>query len=223
MWTGLPRAAVIAGLATVGIAAPGLTAAATGAPVAGSPPVISGSPTFGATLTCTPGTWSKNAVWFDYAWAYANGGPTFATGRTWRVDQARMSYTIVCVVTARDLQGGSATEISGTVVPRKASSTVRISSVAERHGTVTVTGSAGPVDALAQRFGYTPSVVLARKLQDFAHLRVIGTTATLARNGTFTVTGRDAPGRHTYVVTFTPPAGDPFAYSFAIRILTLGR
>jgi hypothetical protein len=218
MWTGATRATGIATLAT-GV----LAAAAAGAPVAAAPPTVSGPPSYGATLTCNAGTWSADAARFDYAWAYANRGPTFADGQTWRVDQARIGYTIVCVVTARDERGGSTTEISAPVLPHKALSTLRIIRVAQHHGTLTVTGGAGPGAALAGRFGYTPSVGLQRKLGDFAHLRPIATTTAVARNGTFTVAGRDAPGRHTYVVTFTPPANAPFTFSFAVRTLTITR
>jgi hypothetical protein len=218
MWTGLARAATIAALATGSLAA-----AATGAPVAAGPPTITGSPSFGATLTCNTGNWSTDAAGFDYAWAYGNGGPTFATGQTWRVDVARVSYTIVCVVTARDLHGASTTEISKSVVPHEALSTVRITGISQRRGALTVTGVVGPAGALAGRFGYTPTVVLARELPDFGHLRQIGTARAISRNGTFTITAHDRPGRHTYVVTFTPPANDPFDVADVIRTVTIAR
>lgn len=85
------------------------------APTSSSAPSIEGTPAWNSELTCQPGSWSADAVGFDYVWAHSGNGPVIATGQTWRVRDAQ-GYRVVCRVTARDSAGATTTATSPAVV-----------------------------------------------------------------------------------------------------------
>jgi hypothetical protein len=200
----------------------GLSAAAgiaIGAPASTGAPSISGHPNFDSVLTCNEGSWSADAVTFDYAWTYSGGGPTIGTGPTLRVPRTVTGYAIVCDVTAHDTQGQTTSATSPAVTIGPGISTVRITKAAVNKGAVTFTAVAGPSAALAKTPNGPPYVVLDRRLnkttvEQLGDLKVIH-----GRSGKFTISGRDTRGRHVYLVRFVPSAGTGYTEADATRTL----
>ena len=100
--------AVIAGRAEIGDAAP------QAAPVNQSPPVISGTPEEGKTLTTTNGNWTGTApITFTYSWRRcdADGGSCAAIGgtnqNTYVLKKVDVDNTIRVRVTARNNDGST--------------------------------------------------------------------------------------------------------------------
>jgi len=89
-----------------------------------SPPVISGTPDVGDTLTTTTGTWSNDPIIYAYQWEDCNSSGsdcttiTGATSSTYVVTSADAGHTIRVVVTAEN-GGGSetATAVPTAIVP----------------------------------------------------------------------------------------------------------
>ncbi|MBF4632560.1 S8 family serine peptidase [Clavibacter michiganensis subsp. phaseoli] len=96
------------------------------APVATAPPVITGTPVAGQTLTASPGTWDQEGLKFSYQW-YADGkalpGQTRAT---YKVSPSVSGKSITVVVTAKPAEGPTGTATSEPVVVKLAS-TVTVS------------------------------------------------------------------------------------------------
>ncbi len=111
------RAALLAGAALllVGGAAQG---AHRTAPANVSPPTISGSPTAGATLTASTGSWSGSTpMSFSFRWQRCNSGggkckSKSASGQTYRLSGGDVGHTIRVSVTASN-SDGSANAVSG--------------------------------------------------------------------------------------------------------------
>ena len=74
------------------------------APVNTSAPTIDGSPTQGAELTCTPGTWTA-ATSFTYEWL--RDGTPRAGGATYRPGVADVGHLLSCRVTATNAAGST--------------------------------------------------------------------------------------------------------------------
>lgn len=97
-------------------------------PVNVTPPVIAGNPLPGKTLTCSPGTWSKDPTSFAYQWKLAGVPIAGATGSAYTVviaDEASgTSDALTCTVVARNAAGASAPATSkGVLVAVKNTST----------------------------------------------------------------------------------------------------
>ena len=211
--TALPAAAAIGALAA---------AVALAAPTAGKPPTISGKPAYQQTLTCDKGTWSANAVSFSYAWAIS-GGSTIATGQTLKVPASAIGYDLVCIVTARDAQGHETPASSTQVLVAPGISSVKITGASVTNGVVTISGIVGPAAARAKGPSGWSTVVLDRELTSKINVQQIAAPKTVkTKNGSFTISGHDVKGRHTYVINFAPSEGSNFAPAGATRKLTVG-
>ncbi|WP_435091806.1 S8 family serine peptidase [Clavibacter michiganensis] len=96
------------------------------APTATAPPVITGTPVAGQTLTATPGTWDQEGLKFSYQW-YADGKALAGQTRaTYKVSPSVAGKSITVVVTAKPATGPSGTATSEAVVIKLAS-TVTVS------------------------------------------------------------------------------------------------
>jgi hypothetical protein len=196
-------------------------AVALSAPVASKAPTISGKPVYDSVLTCNKGTWSSDAVSFDYSWTYTGGGPTFATGKTWHVDDKRLGYQIDCEVVAHDAHGATTPAFSNPVLLGSAPATVKITKVELSHATITISARAGPPKALRGKYGYKPYVTLDRELHGLHNLLQLAGPQTIGKSGRFKITGHDSPGKHTYVIQFVPPQSVPYLYAIATRTVKL--
>jgi subtilisin family serine protease len=87
------------------------------APVNVSPPVITGSPQPGKTLTASPGEWNTEGLTFSYQWQSNGVDIVGATSSTYRVTPADRGVVITVVVTATadGLAPGTATSARVTV------------------------------------------------------------------------------------------------------------
>jgi hypothetical protein len=198
-----------------------VAAVAIAAPVASKPPTITGRPNLAQTLTCNTGTWSSDAVSFTYAWA-VSGGSTFAGGRTLKVPRSVVGYDVVCIVTARDAQGQTTPASSSQVLIAPGISTVKIVRASVKHGVVTISGIVGPAAARRKGPNGWSTVVLDRELTSKSNVQQIaGPKVVRTRNGSFTISGHDTRGTHTYVVNFAPSEGSDYAAGSATRKLTV--
>jgi hypothetical protein len=88
------------------------------APVNVSPPVISGTPQPGKTLTASPGEWNTEGLTFGYQWQSNGTDIVGATSSTYRVTPADRGavITVVVTATAEGSAPGTATS-AGVTVP----------------------------------------------------------------------------------------------------------
>ncbi len=195
-------------------------AVAIAAPRAGKPPTISGKPAYQQTLTCSKGTWSADAVSFSYAWAIS-GGSTIATGPTLKVPASAIHYNVVCIVTARDAQGQTTPASSAQVPIAPGISTVKITTATANKGVVSITGFVGPATARMRGPNGWSMVVLDRVISGQEVEQIAGPKMVRTGNGSFTISGHDVKGRHTYVINFEPSEGSGFAAGKGTRKLTV--
>lgn len=80
-------------------------------------PAISGSPTTGAVLTSTPGTWSATPDSHSYQWKRAGTNIAGATSNTYTLQVADEGQAITCAVTAVKTGYTSGTASSNTITP----------------------------------------------------------------------------------------------------------
>ena len=215
------RGAVVKGLA-LGAALCGLVVAvAIGAPVSSKPPTITGKPNFGQTLTCNKGTWSSDAVSFSYAWAIS-GGSTIAGGPKLKVPASAIHFDLVCIVTARDPQGNTTPASSGQVLIGEGIATVKITKATVKKGVVTISGIVGPAGARKKGPDGFSTVVLDRELtSEIQVTQIAGPKIIRTKNGSFTISGHDTRGKHTYIVNYDPSQGSGYAPASATRKLTV--
>jgi hypothetical protein len=216
MQGGIVRAVILAAFVSVGFAAVALSA-----PVPGTAPSISGKPNFDSRVTCNPGTWSGGAVSFSYVWTYNGGGPTIATTQKLHAPRTVTDFNILCVVTATDAQGQTASASSPGVVIGAGISTLKITSAKVKQTLVTVSGVGGPGPALERGPAGGPYVVLDRVLSKNHFLQLAGPQIVTSRKGKFTISAHDSRGRHTYLLLFVPPASTGFAETSADRKLNV--
>jgi hypothetical protein len=214
------RGAIIRASLLAAVAAGLFATAATSAPVPAKPPSISGHPNFTSVLTCNRGTWSPDAVSFDFAWLYVSGGPTIATGPTLHVPDTLIDYAIECDVTAHDAQGQttSATSPGVTIMPAIPKVQITKATVSKR-GVVTLQGVVGPSRALAKSAAGGAVVVLDRRINKTTVTQLAG-PLTVRGRGKFKISGHDTRGRHTYVLLFNSAPGSGYAAQTTVnRIL----
>ena len=211
--TALVAAAVLSAIAA---------AVAIAAPVSSKPPTISGRPNLAQTVTCNKGTWSSDAVSFTYAWA-VSGGSTFASGQTLKVPPSVVGYDVVCIVTAHDARGGSTPASSTQVLIGPGISTVKITTASVKNGVVTISGFVGPAAARKKGPNGWSTVVLDRELTSKTNVQQISSGPKIVRSktGSFTISGHDTKGEHTYIVNFDPSEGSGYAPAGATRKLTV--
>lgn len=94
--------------------------AALGVPANTGPPVISGKPLPGKTLSCSTGTWTNSPTQFGYQWNRQGSALTGATGSTYVVqiaDEASSpADTLTCTVTASNAAGAGTPATSAGVL-----------------------------------------------------------------------------------------------------------
>jgi hypothetical protein len=197
-------------------------AVAIAAPVASKAPTISGKPNFGQTLTCNTGTWSADAVSFSYAWAIS-GGSNIASGQTLKVPASAVGYNVVCIVTAKDAQGKPTPASSTQVLIGAGIATVKITKASAKNGVVTISGFVGPAAARKKGPNGSSTVVLDRELSSVINVQQIsnGPKIVRSKNGSFTISGHDVTGTHTYIVNFDPSIGSGYGPARATRTLTV--
>jgi hypothetical protein len=210
------------GLVVAVLGSPVFAAVALGAPANTKLPTISGKPAFGSLLTCNRGNWSADAVTFDFSWVFSGGGPTIATGQKWHVDKD-VDYDVTCQVVAHDAQGATTSAVSAPVLLTKGISSVRITAITQKHGNLTFTCVAGPSGALKHTSVDHPYASLGRKLGKDSLLQLGGLVVIKKRNGHFTISGHDTPGKHTYVVQFVPAGTSQYDVSHASKTVAVKR
>jgi hypothetical protein len=85
------------------------------APVNTVAPVVSGSATYGSTLSTTTGTWTGLPTpGYSYQWQRGGSNIGSATGSSYTLVQADVGFTIRCVVTATNVVGSSSANSNST-------------------------------------------------------------------------------------------------------------
>tara|TARA_R110000868_G_scaffold265665_4_gene524588 strand:- start:1334 stop:2518 length:1185 start_codon:yes stop_codon:yes gene_type:complete len=183
------------------------------APVNSIAPVVSGTATFGSTLTTTDGTWSGVPTpTFTYQWQRVTTNISGATSSTYFLVQADVGSTIRCVVTATN---------SIAAVSANSNSTATVAAVvpgAPTIGAATATGSTTATVAYtapASNGGATITTYTATSSPS-------GITGTLSQagSGTITVSGLSATTSYTFTVTATNSVGTSAASAASNSITT---
>ena len=185
------------------------------APVNTVAPVVSGTASFGSTLTTTNGTWlGAPAPTFTYQWQRVTTNISGATSSTYVLVAADVGNTIRCVVRATN-------SVAPSGVTANSNSTASVAAIvpgAPTIGTATQTGSS------------TATVVYTAPASDggatitsyTATSSPAGGTGTLnqAGSGTITVTGLSPLTSYTFTVTATNSAGTSAASAASNSITT---
>jgi hypothetical protein len=159
-------------------------------------------------------------VSFSYAWAIS-GGSTIATGQTLKVPATTIDYYVVCIVTGRDAQGNTTPASSPQVLIAPGISTVKITKASAEKGVVTISGFVGPADARKRGPDGWSIVVLDRVISAHEVQQIAGPKSVRTKNGSFTLSGHDVKGKHTYVINFGAAAGSGFGPGKTTRKLTV--
>ncbi len=108
-WSGLaPETAYLGRVAYAGTEALTYVRVESGAipaPAATAPPVITGTPTAGQTLTASPGTWDQEGLKFSYQWFADGKALAGQTRATYKVSPSVAGMSITVVVTAKPATG----------------------------------------------------------------------------------------------------------------------
>ncbi len=89
-----------------------------GPPANTAPPAISGTLLAGATLSCSPGTWTYNPTEFSYQWNLEGVAIAGATSQTYTVPTTDEGHSLTCAVTATNAAGkGGPTSSGGAAIP----------------------------------------------------------------------------------------------------------
>ena len=81
-----------------------------------NPPVISGSPVVGQTVSCSTGTWSNNPTSYAYQWLLDGQPIAGETGSSHAIGPDEAGHQLACTVTATNA-GGSGSATSAPVTP----------------------------------------------------------------------------------------------------------
>lgn len=185
------------------------------APVNTVAPVVSGTATFGQTLSCTTGTWTGSPTpTFTYQWQRSGSNIGSATSSTYTLVAADVGNTIRCVVTATN-----SVAPSGVSANSNSTSTV-VATVpgAPTIGTATATGSTTATVAYtapASNGGATITTYTATSSPG----SVTGTLST-SGSGTITVSGLSSSTSYTFTVTATNSVGTSAASAASNSITT---
>jgi hypothetical protein len=89
-------------------------------PVNTQKPTITGVARVGATLTCSPGSWSgSNPITYEYAWRKENATTSESAAATYTVTPGDEGLSIACQVTATNSAGSVSVNSNGVVVAVK--------------------------------------------------------------------------------------------------------
>ena len=186
------------------------------APVNTVAPAVTGTATFGQTLTTTNGTWTgAPAPTFTYQWQRVTTNISGATSSTYVLVAADVGNTIRCVVKATN-------SVAPSGVTANSNSTASVAAAvpgAPTIGTATQTGSTTATVAYtapASDGGATITSYTATSSPS-------GITGTLSQagSGTITVTGLTGNTAYTFTVTATNSAGTSAASAASNSITTL--
>ena len=186
------------------------------APVNTVAPAVTGTATFGSTLTTTDGTWTGLApITFTYQWQRVTTNISGATSSTYVLVAADVGNTIRCVVRATN-------SIAPSGVTANSNSTASVAAVvpgAPTIGTATATGETTATvvyTAPASNGGATITSYTATSSP-------AGGTGTLSQagSGTISVTGLTGDTNYTFTVKATNSAGQSAASAASNSITTL--
>ena len=169
------------------------------APVNTVAPAVTGTATFGQTLTTTNGTWTGTPTpTFTYQWQRVTTNISGATSSTYVLVAADVGNTIRCVVTATN---------AVSAVSANSNSTAAVSAAvpgAPTIGTATISGitASVPFTAPASNGGATITTYTATSTPSS-----ITGTLSQAGSGTVTVSGLNPGTSYTFTVTATNSAG----------------
>ena len=175
-------------------------------------PTISGTTTFGETLTSTTGTWSNSPSSYAYQWSRAatSGGSytniSGATSSTYNLVAADVGQYLKVTVTATNASGSAAATSSATAQIAKATPTFSTwTNVVKTFGDTNYTVTAPTVTgSLAGSFSYGSS--------NSAVISISGTTFTVAGGGSATITA-----------TFTPTASANYNSAQTTNTVTVNK
>jgi hypothetical protein len=156
-------------------------------------PTISGTTTFGETITSTTGTWSNSPTSYTYQWSRAatSGGSytniSGATSSTYNLVAADVGQYLKVTVTATNASGSAAATSTATAQIAKATPTFSSwSNVSKTFGDANYTVTAPTVTgSIPGSFGYSSS--------NTGVISISGTTFTVAGGGSATITATFTP------------------------------
>ena len=164
-------------------------------------PIVTGTATYGSTLTCSSGTWTRGAT-VTYAWK--RDGTTIDTGSTHQIVAADAGTTLTCVVTGDNGAGAvSAAAVDGVDIPAAPANTASGSISGSATIGATLTCDSGTWDG-------TPSFTYQWK-RDAAAIA-------LATSSTYVVTSSDAGHTITCAITATNDGGPIVATTTGVSI-----
>ncbi len=115
-----------------------------------SAPSITGTPTFGKTLTCSPGTWSGDGLSYGYEWLRGGRPIASQTRSTHVVAAADFATTLACVVTVTGTYSRGSAQVSLTM-PINCNCTPKIARFAQSHRAWRRSSSLARLSAVARR------------------------------------------------------------------------
>jgi hypothetical protein len=156
-------------------------------------PTISGTTTFGETITSTTGTWSNSPTSYTYQWSRsATSGGSYtdisgATSSTYRLVAADVGQYLKVTVTATNASGSAAATSSATAQIAKATPTFSAwSNVTKTFGDANYSVTAPTVTgSIPGSFGYSSS--------NTGVISILGSTFTVAGGGSATITATFTP------------------------------
>ena len=101
-----------------------------------SPPSITGTPTFGSTLTCHPGQWTGDGIAFTYLWRLQSTAIPFAQQATHVITPSDFgTLPLRCQVTATGTYGTTSLDLATLQLPRTCNCTPKLTKLSESHRT----------------------------------------------------------------------------------------